>query len=259
MGGTPLTALQIVGWPRGKLSFDLLGDVLEGGAEKLAEAGCTLVGGHSVDDPEPKYGMAVTGTIHPDEIVTNAAARAGDRIVLTKPIGTGMISTAIKRGKAGEGQRATAVATMAALNSGAAAAMRRIGVRAATDVTGFGLLGHLGEMVRASGVSATVWAGAVPLLPGVEELAAAGIVAGGTRRNLTSAQRFTSFGGLPEEEQLILADAQTSGGLLIAVDAPLEAALHQALAEEGVSGVTIGEFTAREFEHGPGGVIEVTS
>ena len=256
MGGRPLTALHVVGWPRDTLPLDLLGDVLEGAADVLEKAACTLLGGHTVDDPEPKFGMAVTGLVHPDDMITNDSARPGDRIVLTKPIGTGIISTAIKRRKASEVERDAVVESMAALNAGGATAMRRIGVRAATDVTGFGLLGHLGEMMRASELSARVHMSAVPLLPGVRALAEAGLIAGGTRRNLKSAARFTSFRDLDEIDQIILADAQTSGGLLIAVEAPLEAALLQALEEEGVKSVTIGEFTDRTFEDGPSGRIE---
>jgi selenide,water dikinase len=259
MGGRPITALQVVGWPRDELPLELLGDVLDGGAAVLAAAGCTLVGGHTVDDPEPKYGMAVTGLVHPDEIIDNAGARPGDRLVLTKPIGTGLVATAIKRGIASPAQRDAAVAAMTTLNAGAAAAMRRVGVRAATDVTGYGLVGHLGEMIRAAGVSARLVAGAVPLLPGARDLAAAGVVAGGTKLNLEAARRFTAFSGVEASDRLVLADAQTSGGLLIAVERPLEAALHQALVEEGVEGVTIGEIVARRFEDGPTGRIEVVA
>jgi selenide,water dikinase len=257
MGARPLTALQVVGWPRDDLPLDMLGEVLEGGAAVLAEASCTLVGGHTVDDPEPKYGLAISGIIHPDDLITNGGARAGDRIVLTKPIGTGLIATAIKRGKASVEQRDIAVETMATLNAGASAAMRRVGVSAATDVTGYGLLGHLGEILRASSLSARIRLADVPLLPGARDLATAGIVAGGTRRNLKSAARFTSFGDAEEADRIILADAQTSGGLLIAVDAPLESALLQALSEEGVKGASIGEFVSRTFEDGPTGRIEV--
>jgi selenide,water dikinase len=257
MGGTPLTALQIVGWPRDALPIDMLGEVLAGAAEVLSRARCTLVGGHSIDDAEPKFGLAVTGVVHPEDVVTNAGARPGDRLVLTKPLGTGLIATAIKRAQASEGQRDAAVASMTALNAGAGAAMRRVGVHAATDVTGFGLLGHLGEIIRSSGVSAVVDAAVVPLLPGVRELADGGIVPGGTRRNLDSAARYTVFGDLPLADRLVLADAQTSGGLLLAVDAPLEAALLQALAEEGVIGVTIGAITSRDFSDGPSGRIQV--
>lgn len=257
MGGRPVTALQVVGWPRDGLSLDLLGDVLEGGAAVLDEAGCALAGGHTIDDPEPKYGLAVTGLIHPDDLVTNAGAEPGDVLVLTKPIGTGLIATAIKRGRAHTVQRDAAVASMAALNEGAATAMRRVGVRAATDVTGFGLLGHVGELIRASGVSASIDAGTVPLLPGVRELAAAGVVPGGTTRNLDSARRFTDFGGADDVTQIVLADAQTSGGLLVAVDAPLERAFLQALADEGVTGTTIGRVVDRDFADGPSGRVSV--
>jgi selenide,water dikinase len=257
MGGTPITALQIVGWPRDGLAFETLADVLEGGASILEAAGCALAGGHTIDDPEPKYGLAVTGLIHPDDLVTNAGAQPGDVLVLTKPIGTGLIATAIKRGNATSAQRNEAVETMSTLNAGAAAAMRRVGANAATDVTGFGLLGHLTELIRASHVSAELNAAAVPLLGGVMDLAAAGVVPGGTQRNLTSVSRSTDFGDVDETMQLVLADAQTSGGLLVAVDAPLEKAFRQALADEDVDGVTIGHITERDFSHGPSGRIVV--
>ncbi len=257
MGGTPLTALSIVGWPQGTLPIALLGDVLEGGAEVLAQAGCALLGGHTIDDAEPKYGLAVTGLVHPDDLVTNAAGRPGDVLLLTKPIGTGIIATAIKRGDAPAEAEAAAVATMTALNAGAAAAMRRVGVRAATDVTGFGLLGHLGELVRASGVSGDVEAAMVPLLPDVRDLVAAGAVPGGTMRNLAAIRRVVDFGDVDETTQVVLADAQTSGGLLVAVDAPLQAALVQAMAEEGVEAVPIGRLRERTFADGPAGRIVV--
>lgn len=257
MGGTPLTALQLVGWPRDKLSFELLGEVIEGGAAVLAEADCALVGGHSIDDTEPKYGLAVTGVVHPDEVMTNAGAQPGDVLVLTKPIGTGLIATAIKRGVASELQRATAVESMARLSAAPSRAMRRVGANAATDVTGFGLLGHLGEIVRASGVSAEIDLAAVPLLPGVRQLATDGVVPGGTRRNLDSVARYTAFNGVDEVDRLLLADAQTSGGLLIAIDGPLASALLQALEDEGEQGEVIGRVVAREFADGPAGRITV--
>jgi selenide,water dikinase len=257
MGAAPLTALQMVGWPRDRLPFELLGDVLEGGASVLEEAECALVGGHSIDDAEPKYGLAVTGIVHPDEIVSNAGALPGDELVLTKPIGTGLIATAIKQGVAEEIEATTAVESMAKLNAGAGRAMRRMGVRAATDITGFGLLGHLGEVIRASGVSAELEMDAVPLLPGARRLAAANIVPGGTKRNLESAQRFTRFGDKSRVERLLLADAQTSGGLLMAIAAPLSGALLQALDEEGDKGVVIGRVTERDFADGPAGAISV--
>jgi selenide,water dikinase len=217
MGGRPVTALQLVGWPRDELPFELLGDVLAGGVEVLEEAGCLLVGGHSIDDREPKYGMAVTGLVHPGEIIPNRGAHPGDVLVLTKPIGTGLIATGIKREIVAPEVRDTAVAVMTRLNAAAAEAMRLVGARAATDVTGFGLLGHLGEMVSGTGLGVELEAAAVPLLPGAHELAAAGAVPGGTVKNLAHAAQFTDFGDQPEVMRTILADAQTSGGLLIAV------------------------------------------
>jgi len=239
MGGTPSTALQLIGWPRGKLSFDLLGEVILGGVAKLEEAGCLLIGGHSIDDPEPKYGFSVTGFVEPDRLTTNAGARPGDRLVLTKPIGTGIISTAIKNGKADPEVIAEAIEVMAELNAAAARVVAAIGVHAATDVTGFGLLGHLGGMLAASGVAAIVEHRAVPLIDGARELAEAGVVPGGTRRNLVAAERFTEFGDLDTADQLILADAQTNGGLLIAVAASKTLELVEALTTEGTRAAAI--------------------
>jgi selenide,water dikinase len=231
MGGRPLTALQIVGWPRDTLSLDLLSEVIAGGSAVMAEAGCTLVGGHSLDDPEPKYGLAVTGVIHPDKIVTNGAARPGDQLILTKPIGTGVIATAIKRGNASEAVRDAAVEVMVSLNAGAAEAMLSVDARAATDVTGFGLLGHLGEVLRASSVGAVVESSAVPFIDGAVDLASNGNVAGGTKRNLAHAEQFTDFGPVDETIRILLTDAQTSGGLLIAVAETAAASLVSALEE----------------------------
>jgi len=257
MGARPLTALQLVGWPRDRLPLDLLGDVLEGGAEVLAEAGCLLAGGHSIDDREPKYGFAVTGIAHPDELIRNAAARPGDVLVLTKPIGTGIIATAIKQGIASVEVREAAVGSMVALNAPAAVAAVRVGVVAGTDVTGFGLLGHLGEVVRASGVSAHLDADAVPLLPGVRALAERGAIPGGTRRNLAAVERFTDFVGIDETTRLLLADAQTSGGLLLAVPEPKERAFLHALTEEGAAGTRIGRIVSRAPADEPDGRIVV--
>ena len=257
MGGTPLTALQVVGWPRDTLPMDLLGDVLVGAAEILGEARCTIVGGHSIDDPEPKFGLAVTGVVHPDEIITNAAAKPGDVLVLTKPLGSGIAATAIKRGRASQELRDEIVALMIELNRGAASAMRRIGVKAATDVTAFGLLGHLGEMIRASETSATITWADVPVVDGVAELAADGVIPGGTERNLEAVSRFTEFGALDETERRVIADAQTSGGILAAVDRPLLAAFLQALDEEEVTGVVVGTIEERDFADGPTGTIRI--
>ena len=218
MGGRPLWCLNLVGWPREKLPLDALGEVLRGGAELVARAGARILGGHSIDDPEPKYGLMVVGEVHPDRITTNAAAKPGDHLVLTKPVGTGIIATAIKKGAAPADAVRAATDTMTTLNDGAAAAAADAGARAATDVTGFGLLGHLGAMLEASGAAAEIRAGAVPWLVGARRLAEEGHIPGGTRRNLTAANAFTTWDPAVDEiERLMLADAQTSGGLLIAV------------------------------------------
>lgn len=217
MGGAPLLALNLVAWPRDTLPFDLLARVLAGGADVARAAGCLVAGGHSIDDAEPKYGMAVVGTVHPDRVLTNAGARPGDAMVLTKPIGVGAITTAHKRGEASPAQLAAAVATMCELNAVARDAALATGVNAATDVTGFGLLGHLREMAAASGVGAVLDASAVPVIEGARDLLAAGAVSGGTRRNLDSIAPHVDLGGIGETDRLLLADAQTSGGLLLAV------------------------------------------
>ena len=217
MGGTPVTALAVAGWPRDKLPFELLEAVMDGGADVLAEAACTLVGGHTVDAPEPIFGYSVTGIVDPDRLVTNAGARDGDDLVLTKAIGTGIVATAIKQRRAKPAHRDAAVAEMVRLNREAAAAMADAGVSAATDVTGFGLLGHLLEMLRASGRSAIVDAAAVPVLPGTREYLAAGAVPGGTRRNVEAVAPHVT-GSISDDELTLLADAQTSGGLLIATE-----------------------------------------
>jgi len=257
MGGTPLTALQLIGWPRDDLPFELLGEVIRGGSAVLDEAGCLLIGGHSIDDQEPKYGFAVTGMAHPDDIMTNAAAEPGDTLVLTKPIGTGAISTAIKRGACPSDVRDAAVDLMTHLNDAAARAARRVRVQAATDVTGFGLLGHLGEIVRASGVSAVVDAAAVPIIEGARDLASAGFVPGGTERNRKAIERATDFGTTDQPTRILLSDAQTSGGLLLCAPQGMTAALLQALEEEGEPAWAIGEITERSFEDGPTGKITV--
>jgi selenide,water dikinase len=217
MGGIPMTALQLVGWPRDTLPFDLLEEVIAGGASVMEEAGCTIVGGHSIDDPEPKYGFAVTGTVEPDRLVTNAGSQPGDLLVLTKPLGTGIIATAIKKGEVSDEVRRAAVEVMTRLNEGAARAMTSVGVSAATDVTGFGLLGHLAEMTNAAGVGAEVEAGAVPLIDGVIELAGRGHLPGGSKRNMKALASTVDYGNVGSPLREILTDAQTSGGLLISV------------------------------------------
>ena len=245
MGGTPLTALNIAAFPVGTLPLDVLAEILRGGADKVREAGATIVGGHTVHDPEPKYGLAVTGLIHPDRILTNAGAQDGDALVLTKPLGSGIATTAIKRGLASDDLRNTVIALMATLNRAAAGAMLEVGAHAATDVTGFGLLGHLGEMAAGSGLAATVSASAVPLLPGVLALAAQGIVPGGSRRNLEAlAGRLNWDAAIDEPYRLVLGDAQTSGGLLIALPAVAADRLLAALARRGAEGALIGSLAA---------------
>ncbi|MFN2544552.1 MAG: selenide, water dikinase SelD [Actinomycetota bacterium] len=238
MGGRPVMALNLVCWPVDDLSLDLLVRVLEGGSAAAGAAGVAVVGGHSITDTEPKYGMAVTGFVDPDRIVRNSTAPSGATLFLTKPLGLGIISTAIKRGSASEEQIRLAVDTMTELNAEASAAMVEAGVEAATDVTGFGLLGHLRQMLAASGVSATVDAYAVDLLPGVLELAREGVVPGGTRRNHEFVEPWVAWGELDEAEQAVLADAQTSGGLLIATTRPEE--LKDAFARRALPAQEIG-------------------
>jgi selenide, water dikinase len=216
MGGEPKLALNLVGWPVDDLPLELLADVLRGGQAVAEQAGAVVLGGHTITDPEPKYGMVALGFVDPARLMRNSTAPEGAQLFLTKPIGTGMISTAIKREVATEAQTRIAVETMASLNAGAAAAMVEAGASAATDVTGFGLLGHLRKMLEASGVAAQIDAAAVPLLPGVLELARRDVVAGGTKRNLAWLNQTTDWGELTPPERLVLADAQTSGGMLIA-------------------------------------------
>jgi selenide, water dikinase len=220
MGGRPLTALNIVCFPSGVLPLDYLGRILQGGAETARLAGATIVGGHTIDDPEPKYGLAVTGVLKPGDELTNAGAMPGDLLVLTKPIGTGIVATAIKRGEASANAISAATSSMAALNRDGAQVARDQGVRALTDVTGFGLLGHLGEMCRASGVGADLWFDPLPLLPEAAALARQGVVPGGTKRNLEYVQPWTVFDETLELwQRLLCADAQTSGGLMLSVSA----------------------------------------
>jgi selenide, water dikinase len=234
MGAVPLFALNIVGWPRERLPLELLGDVLRGGADVARAAGAFVVGGHSVDDPEPKYGMVVIGEVHPERMVTIAGARPGDALVLTKPIGTGILTTALKRDLLPASALVEAVEAMTTLNAGASRAMLATGVHAATDVTGFGLLGHLRNMLDASGVAAEVEAAQVPLLPHTREMLAKGAVPGGSSRNLESVAAVVRFPeGATKADRLLLADAQTSGGLLIALAAERVPRLQEALQREG--------------------------
>ena len=217
VGGTPLTALNIAAFPR-DLGPEVVARVFEGGQVKAEEAGILIIGGHTIDDKEPKYGLAVTGIVTPGEQITNANAQPGDVLVLTKAIGSGVITTAGKAGTASEEVIQEAVKSMTTLNRGAANAMLEVGVNSATDVTGFGLLGHLRQMMMASGVSAVVSRSAVPILPGAQELAEAGNVSGGTGRNMEALGDAVSLeDGVSEVDFVLMADAQTSGGMLISV------------------------------------------
>jgi selenide,water dikinase len=235
MGARPLLALNVVAFPTDALPIAVLGDILRGGADKAEEADVRIVGGHSIDDKEPKYGLAVTGVVHPDHIWRNSTAQPGDRLILTKPLGIGIISTAIKRAVASVDLIARAVAVMSTLNQQAALAALEVGVHACTDITGFGLLGHLHEMTAGAGLGARISSREVPVLPEVAALAAQGLVPGGSRRNLAFVEPFVSFDdGIDVAQRLILADAQTSGGLLLAVAPARAGALIRALQDRGV-------------------------
>ena len=218
MGGEPLFALNIVGFPINDLPKNILTEILQGGADKADEAGIPIVGGHSVDDKEPKYGLVVTGEIHRDEIWKNSGAKPGDALVLTKSLGTGIIATGIKKGVATQGSIEDAINSMSSLNKNSAQELRDYNVNAVTDVTGFGLLGHLKEMCENSNVSSKVNFQDLLFLDGAKELAMSGVMPGGTKRNLKSVEKVVSFSNrLNEIEKLLTADAQTSGGLLISM------------------------------------------
>jgi len=250
MGARPLTAMNLVAWPA-DLGMTHLSEILQGGADKVLEAGAELAGGHSVDDKEPKYGLAVTGVARPDEIVYNAGAQPGDKLVLTKRLGIGVLASALKNGLLSEDDMMPAIEEAAALNAAAAAVMAPVGPHACTDISGFGLLGHLGEMLDASGAAAAVRVADVPLHDGVLELIAKAVYAGGLRSNRDFLlPRLSGAGDDPHDVDLrdprvlALFDPQTSGGLLIAVAADKHAALLSGLRERGVAGWTVGEVTA---------------
>jgi selenide,water dikinase len=240
MGARPVLALNLAAWPVDDLPLDMLARVLEGGAKVAAEAGMAIVGGHTITDPEPKYGMAVTGFAEADRIVRSSTAPPGAQLFLTKPLGLGIITTAIKTGEATDDQVAAAVAIMTELNAAASEAMVEAGAEAATDVTGFGILGHLHNMLTGSGMAAEVDLSAVPLLEGALELAEAGVVPGGTRRNEAYLDQHVDWGELPEAERLVVADAQTSGGLLIAVSDGRVPSLLEELDRRGVRHAEVG-------------------
>jgi selenium donor protein len=245
MGATPVCALSVVGFPSKRLPLEVLERILIGASETAREAGIEIIGGHCVEDTEPKFGLAVTGTVHPDRILTNAGARAGDLLVLTKPIGTGIVATAVKRRIAEPEVATAALGVMRELNRSAAEAMVDVGVHACTDITGFGLLGHLREMAVASRLDAELDAGAVPVLEGARELVAADIVPGGTLDNLAHvSDRVDWPDGFSRVGKILLADAQTSGGLLIAVPADRSPRLLDELQRRDVGGArAVGRFT----------------
>jgi selenide,water dikinase len=255
MGGAPLLALNLVAWPREGIGFDVLARVLDGGHDVVRGAGAIVAGGHSIDDPEPKFGLAVVGTVHPERVWRNGGARTGDVIVLTKPIGLGVVSTAVKRDQASTAVVDDAIQVMTTLNASARDAIADVGdaVHAVTDVTGFGLLGHLREMLVASGVAAELDGDSVPVIDGVRELLEAGMVAGGTQRNHAFVAPDVDWGGLSEMEQLLLADAQTSGGLLVAVAPDAADALVDALRRRS----TLAHAAVGRVVEGPAGHVSI--
>jgi len=254
MGARPLFALNLLAFPRKHLEEGSLEQIIRGGAEKCQEAGIAILGGHSIDDPEPKYGLVAIGEVAPDQMCTNDAAQPGQQLVLTKAIGTGIIATAIKAGKADPTAISGATRSMAALNRAAGVAMKEVGIRAATDVTGFGLLGHLRQLLAASGVSARISSQAVPILPGAMELARIQQFPGGSLRNMEDVKADVTFPkGMPEVHRLLLADAQTSGGLLMAVPSEALEELLGHLKRTTPAAAVIGKIV-----EGPPGRIQVT-
>ncbi len=243
MGARPIFALNLVGFPVGKLPLEILGEILRGGADAAAEAGAPILGGHSIDDPEPKYGMAVTGIVHPGRVLRNVGARPGDRLLITKPLGSGIVTTAIKRGTAAPALVDRMVKVMAALNRRAGEVLAASGaVHALTDVTGFGLLGHALEMAQGSDVTLRLRAAAVPLVEGVRALAEQDIAPGGTRANLAWVGPHARFdAAIDAPARLLLADAQTNGGLFAAVDPERFEEVMSELLRAGVLAAAVGE------------------
>jgi selenide,water dikinase len=247
MGATPLTALNLVAFPSCKLGPEVLRAILKGGCDKVAEAGALVLGGHSVEDDEPKYGLAVTGVVHPAEVVTNSGACPGDSLILTKPLGTGVMVSALKGGLLTPDEERKLAEVMALLNAPAAEAMRLVGVHACTDITGFGLLGHLREMAVNSGVDVEIELASLPLLPKAKKFAEEGLIPGGAYRNREYLKGHVEIGGRisPAEEDLLY-DPQTSGGLLIAVPGEKREQLLSALREKGVASPrVVGRVTGR--------------
>ena len=250
MGGRPLFALNLVGWNKDELPIELLGELLAGGQDIATAGGFVIAGGHTIDDPEPKYGMAVTGEVHPDRILTNTGLRPGQDLILTKPLGVGVLTTAIKADLASDEEAAGAIGSMIRLNDVAARVAIEAGATGCTDVTGFGLLGHLGRMSVESGVRCRVDFGAIPFLPGAREHARAGIMPGGSRRNWEWGVELLDAGAHDEIDQLLFADAQTSGGLIFGVDPDRTADVLAELADTGHTAATIGTTTVAEDQPG---------
>ena len=247
MGGRPILALNIVCFPN-CLPADVLGEILRGGAEKVYQAGAVIAGGHSVEDDEPKYGLAVTGLVHPEKLLTNAGAQTGDVLVLTKPLGSGIINTAIKGNIADQQSYDQAVKYMAMLNAAAGAAVADIGANACTDITGFGLLGHAAEMAKASSKSIELWSEACPIISGALELARMGIIPAGAYNNRSYLGDQVVFDGVDREIQDVLFDPQTSGGLLISLPEQKADRLVNMLKEQEVPAAIVGRVVAAE-EH----------
>lgn len=239
MGGTPKTVLNIVGYPVKKLGADMLAEILRGASDKVVEAGAVTIGGHSVDDQEPKFGLSVTGLVHPDRVWKNVGAKPGDLLVLTKPIGVGILTTGIKRQAVSEEQEKIVAEVMATLNKKAAEPLHQFSPHAVTDVTGFGLLGHGSEMARGSEVSLDISFNSIPMLEGTLELAKQGVVPGGSKSNHKWLQNDVHYEDIALEEQIILCDAITSGGLLVALAEEEAHRYVSALHEAGVEVATI--------------------
>ena len=250
MGGRPLFAVNLAAWPGDGLDVAILGQVMRGGAQVAGQAGCFVAGGHTIDDPVPKYGLAVVGLADPARLLRIDRAVPGDQLILTKAIGTGVVATAVKYGTPPPDVVRAAVEEMTLLNAGASEAALAAGVRAGTDVTGFGLLGHLHRMLAASGAAARIQAHGVPLLPGAADLAAAGFVSGGTRANTTRVGQATRLDrAVPAELAVLLYDAQTSGGLLLAAPAPAAPALLDDLRSRALPAAVIGQVVPGEPGH----------
>lgn len=255
MGAKPIMGLNIAGFPVGKLPIDVLVQILQGGSDKAKEAGITIAGGHTIDDNEPKYGMVITGLVHPDKIIKNSSAKPGDVLVLTKPIGTGIITTAMKEDIAEAESAEMAIKVMSKLNKSSAEIMIKVGVNACTDVTGFGLLGHLYEMVSGSGVGAEISFEKIPLIEGVLKLADDLIIPAGTIRNHEYLNDHIIWNDISYEQQMILCDAQTSGGLLISVSEEKSDELVRSLQESNsLASAIIGRITSDHI-----GIIKVNS